>query len=130
MSIHLGIRVCMKTYRSGFYSVFFLLLLVSVGIFLGLIYEYGSRSSKNREYYYHQLNLYDEGVSKIAKACLQKYSLQECQTLTFTLGNYEISLILIPQDSQSLLLDSVVQTQDLLSGQILRKVSRRVLLLP
>ena len=83
-----------------------------------------------REYYYHQLNLYDEGVSKIAKACLQKYSLQECQTLTFTLGNYEISLILTPQDSQSLLLDSVVQTQDLLSGQILRKVSRRVLLLP
>lgn len=120
----------MKSYRKGFYSSFFFALLVGVSIAVGIFYELDARSSKTMEHYYYQLNLYDEGVSKIMKACLVKYSPKECQELSFKLEGYEILLTLTPQDSQSFLLDSVVQTQSLLNGQVLRKVSRRVLLLP
>lgn len=95
---------------------------------VGTLYDFDARGSRIMQYYYQQISYLDLGVSKIAKACLNKYSLQECKELHFSLGRYEISLVLSPQDSKSLLLDSVVQTQNLLNGQILRRVSRRILL--
>lgn len=127
MSIHSKREESMKSCRRGFYSVFFLALLVGVGLMIGLFYEYGARSSKSREHYYLQLRLYDEGVPKVAKACLKRYSFKECQSMSFTFGNYQLAFELSAQDDKVILLDSVVQTQDLLSGQILRKVSRRIL---
>lgn len=120
----------MKSCKSGFYSGFFLILLVGIGVMIGLFYEYRARSSKSIEHYYLQLRLYDEGVPMIVKSCLKRYSLQECQSMNFSFGDYEITLELNAQDDRIILLDSVVQTQDLLSGQILRKVSRRILFLP
>ncbi|GAA7262434.1 hypothetical protein HpCK38_18490 [Helicobacter pylori] len=118
----------MRYYKRGFYSVFFLTLLVGVGIMIGVFYELGARSFKSREHYYLQLRFYDEGVPMIARACLKHYSLKECKSMSFVFGDYTIAIEMIAQDAEVILLDSMVQTQDLLSGQILRKVSRRILI--
>lgn len=108
--------------RKAFFAFYALIVLVGIGSLIGFWYESKGRAYElqNTWHFYNQMQLYEKSLLSLSKTCLQKYGIEQCSFLQFSLGIYQAKIELKEIEEKVVQVDILLEFLHPLSGMLLR----------
>lgn len=108
--------------RKAFFAFYALIAIVGIGAMIAFWYESKARISEiqNSQHFYTQMQLYEKSMLNLSRVCLQKYGVQECSKLQFSLGEYHAKIEMKEIEKEGVQVDILIEFLNPLNGGLIR----------